>query len=344
MLFEDSPAPKLVGIAKLAASSEVLEAKSRVEYFELETRSFIGRCSGERMPFVWTVNPYRGCEFGCKYCYARYAHEFMELRDPQQFERKIYAKRFEPSAFRAELKKVKPGESVWIGTATDPYQPAERRYRITRRMLKVFSDQRGFKLGITTKSDLVARDTELISAIARRNIIHINMTVTTTDAALARLVEPLAPRPDLRFGAVRKLADAGVRVTVLAHPVMPLINDSEHNLDAVCAAASHAGAVSFSAAPLFLKPCSKQVFLPFLEQHFPHLVRRYRERYDENAYLRGHYPEMIQERVRKLIARYNFAPRDADYQPPEWPGDDQLTLFAETTNHEQGTTNGIPGT
>ena len=327
MLFEDSPAPQLVGIATLAAGSALLETKTKVEYFELETRSFIGRCSGERMPFVWTVNPYRGCEFGCHYCYARYAHEFMELRDPREFERKIYAKGFNAAAFRAELKKVKPGESVWIGTATDPYQPAERRYRITRRMLEIFSSQGGNKLGITTKSDLVARDTEVIAEIARKNIIHINMTVTTTDTALARLLEPMAPRPDLRLAAIRKLADAGVRVTVLANPVMPLITDSKENLEAVCAAAAKAGAVSFSAAPLFLKPCSKQVFMPFLEQHFPHLVRRYRERYDANAYLRGHYPATLQERVSKLVARYNFEPRDADYQPPEWPGDAQLGLF-----------------
>lgn len=328
MLFEDSPAPKLVGIARLAAGSARLEAKTRVEYFELETRNFIGRCSGERMPFIWTVNPYRGCEFGCHYCYARYAHEFMELRDPREFERKIFAKRFNAATFRAELKKVKPGESVWIGTATDPYQPAERRYRITRRMLEVLSTQGGNKLGITTKSDLVARDVEVIAEIARKNIIHINMTVTTTDTALARLVEPMAPRPDLRLAAIRKLADQGIRVTVLANPVMPLITDSEENLEAVCAAAAKAGAVSFSAAPLFLKPCSKQVFIPFLERHFPHLVRRYRERYDVNAYLRGHYPETLQERVRKLVARYNFGPRDADYQPPEWPGEAQLGLFA----------------
>ena len=327
MLFEDSPAPQLVGIAKLAAGSALLEAKTKVEYFELETRSFIGRCSGERMPFVWTVNPYRGCEFGCHYCYARYAHEFMELREPRQFERKIYAKRFDAARFRNELKKVKPGESIWIGTATDPYQPAERRFRITRRMLEIFSKQGGHKLGMTTKSDLVARDAELIGAIARKNIIHINVTVTTTDAALARLVEPMAPRPDLRLSAVRKLADAGVRVTVLANPVMPLITDSEENLDAVCAAAAKAGAVSFSAAPLFLKPCSKQVFMPFLEQHYPHLVRRYRERYDANAYLRGHYPERIQDLVRKLVARYDFGPRDADYQPPDWQGEAQLGLF-----------------
>src|SRR5580704_8917399 len=123
MLFDDNPSPPLAGIARLAAASDLLEAKKRVEYFELETRRFIGRGSG-RMREIFTVNPYRGCEFGCKYCYARYAHEFMELRDPDLFERKIYAKRFQPEPFRQELRKVKSGESVWIGTATDPYQPA----------------------------------------------------------------------------------------------------------------------------------------------------------------------------------------------------------------------------
>src|SRR5438477_1439004 len=141
MLFEDDHAPKLVGIARLAASANALEAKRKVEYFELETRRFIGRGSG-RMASIWTLNPYRGCEFGCKYCYARYAHEFMELRDPQQFERKIYAKRFHAAAFRAELSKVKAGESLWIGTATDPYQPAERRYSITRQILEVIAKER----------------------------------------------------------------------------------------------------------------------------------------------------------------------------------------------------------
>src|SRR5438477_5995396 len=181
VLFEMPERTELVGIARLAAHSDLLEAKRRVEYFELPTRNFIGRCSGWRMPFVWTVNPYRGCEFGCKYCYARFAHEFMELRDPQQFETRIYAKRFSREAFRKELLKVKPGESVWIGTATDPYQPAERRFRITRQMLQVLAEEQGHKLGITTKSDLIARDADLLEQISRRSILHINVTITTLD-------------------------------------------------------------------------------------------------------------------------------------------------------------------
>jgi len=323
MLFDDHPAPKLVGIARLAASSDLLEAKKRVEYFELETRRFIGRGSG-RMREIFTVNPYRGCEFGCKYCYARYAHEFMELRDPELFERKIYAKRFHAPWFRDELRKLKRGETIWIGTATDPYQPAERRFRIARRMLEVFAGERGFILGITTKSDLVARDTELLARIGRTNSVSVHLTITTLDEALARLLEPRAPRPALRVAALRKLTDAGIRVGVLAHPMLPLINDSEKSIEAVCAAAAGNGASSFSASPLFLKPCAQQVFFPFLEQHFPHLLRRYKERYQANAYLKGYNPEMISERVRKVLLRHNFPPRKL----AEWPVDDQLELFA----------------
>src|SRR6202521_3265435 len=173
MLFDDDPPPKLVGIARLAASSDLLESKRQVEYLELETRRFIGRGSG-RMRSIWTINPYRGCEFGCKYCYARYAHEFMELRDPELFERKIYAKRFHAPWFREELRRLKTGETIWIGTATDPYQTAERRFRITRRMLEFVAAERGLVLGITTKSDLVARDAELLARIARRNTVSVH--------------------------------------------------------------------------------------------------------------------------------------------------------------------------
>jgi DNA repair photolyase len=322
MLSDDNPPPNLVGIARLAASSGILQAKRSVEYLELETRRFIGRGSG-RMQSIWTLNPYRGCEFGCKYCYARYAHEFMELRDPVQFERKIFAKRFDAASFHAEVKRLKRGESVWIGTATDPYQPAERRFQITRKILDVFAANSGLDLGITTKSDLVSRDVEILGRIARKNLIRVHLTITTLEETLARLLEPRAPRPGLRLAAVRKLTECGIPVSVLAHPVMPLINDSEQSLDAVCEAAVKNGASSFSAAPLFLKPCSQQVFFPFLEKHFPHLLRRYRERYEKNAYLKGHYPEMIAERLEKIRARHRLGRREIS----EWPVGDQLELF-----------------
>jgi len=327
-LFGEHPAePRLVGIARMAAASQPLESKRRVEYLEIEARTFIGKCSNPAMPFVWTINPYRGCEFACRYCYARYTHEFMEMRDPQLFETRIFAKQFSPEAFRADLARVRPRQSVWIGTATDPYQPAERRFRVTRRILEVLAEGHGRSIGITTKSDLVARDADLLRRIASSNSVRVNVTVTTVDEKLARLLEPLAPRPALRLAAVRALTGAGIRCTVLAHPVMPLVNDSEESLDTVCNAAAHAGAASFSAAPLFLKPCSKPVFFEFLDRRFPHLAARYRQRYEHHAYLRGAYPEMLRERVDKLIARYGFTPRGAG-ETDEWPSGPQLEVFA----------------
>jgi DNA repair photolyase len=318
---------KLIGIARMAAEAPGLEAKRRVEYFELSARSYLARVDSARAPFGWTVNPYRGCEFGCKYCYARYTHEFMELREPGQFERKIFAKKFDPARFREELRALPLGETVALGTATDPYQPAERRYGVTRQMLEVFAGIAGFHLGITTKSDLIARDVELLKEVARRHYVRLSMTVTTVDVELARLLEPMAPRPDLRLAAVRTLADAGLRVVVGCSPVMPLINDSEASMDALARAVAAAGAHSMWGNVLFLKPCAYQVFLPFLEERFPELVRKYRERYDRAAYLRGAYPEMIQERVEKIRKRHGLDRKAAEREPELWPHDPQMHLF-----------------
>src|SRR5438132_9106289 len=128
----DVKTSRLVGIARMAAESPHVRERAEVDYFALETRTALNRESTGRMPFAWTINPYRGCEFGCKYCYARYTHEFMELRDSLEFEQKIYVKQQAAWLLRHDLKKVKPGESIALGTATDPYQPAERRYGITR--------------------------------------------------------------------------------------------------------------------------------------------------------------------------------------------------------------------
>jgi DNA repair photolyase len=309
----------LAGIAKLAAQSLPLEAKRQVEYRELEARSILNRTK-PAMPFEWTVNPYRGCEFGCVYCYARYTHEFME-HDPAAFEDLIYAKANAARLLAADLRKASRAETIAIGTATDPYQPAERRYGKTRELLQVLARDRGRRVFITTKSDLVTRDIDLLTTISAANTLHINMTVTTLDAKLARILEPRAPRPDLRIEAVRKLSAAGIATGVFASPVLPLINDSERSLDAVAKAARDAGALRFGAQVLFLRPPSRGVFFAFLTQHFPHLVRRYRERYDNAVYLKGAYPETIRDRVHKLRELYGLDTGSA--APPPEP-----TLFA----------------
>jgi DNA repair photolyase len=327
-LFPDwPPSNGLIGIAKLAAEGPLLEAKRRVEYHELPTRKFITRCSSTRVPFEYTINPYRGCEFGCKYCYARYTHEFMEMRDPEEFEVRIFAKEWNASAFRTELAKIAKREHIAIGTATDPYQPAERRYGITRKMLEIVVQDRGRHIWITTKSDLVSRDVDLLRRISERNRVSVNMTVTTIDEQLARLLEPYAPRPSLRLAAVRTLTGAGIPCGVLCCPLMPLINDSERDIDAVAHAAFEAGATSFWGNVLFLKPCSKQVFMPFLEEHFPHLVRRYRTRFENSAFLRGEYPETVTKRVHAARERYGLHRSSPEYEPEWLSEEDQMLLF-----------------
>ena len=318
---------QLVGIARLAASGELLAAKRSVEYFELPTRRFLNRTT-ERMPFQWTINPYRGCEFGCVYCYARYTHEFMELDTVEAFERKIFAKQFFAASLAAELRKISRKDWIAIGTATDPYQPAERRFEVTREILKVFAAGRGRRLGITTKSDLVVRDIELLQEIARGNIVHVNFTLTTMDEKLARLLEPRAPRPELRLAAARQLTEAGIQAGVFPNPVMPMLTDGEASLDAVAKAAAEAGATFFGGGVLFLKPCAKQVFLPFIQHHFPDLAPEYDRLYKAGAFLRGEYGERIRDRVRRVRARYGLGDAPIEYTPELWqPEPEQGNLF-----------------
>ena len=311
----------------MAAESPLLEAKRRVEYFELGARTYIARCDSPRMPFRHTINPYRGCEFACKYCYARYTHGFMELRDPRAFEEKIFAKRWNPSAFRQELSKIPPGEPIAIGTATDPYQPAEKRYGVMRSILRVFAGGSGRKIGITTKSDLVTRDLELLRAIASANVLHINLTITTMNEALARKMEPYAPRPGLRMSAVKSLVRAGLSAGVFMKPTLPLINDSEREINGVAAAAADAGASYFAGGEVFLKEEAKQMMFPWIDEHFPHLSSRYRRWFAASAFLDGAYIERTAARMEAARELYRLPPRPFDYHPEHWAGEPQLSLF-----------------
>jgi DNA repair photolyase len=276
--FSDAK-PQLVGIARLASQGETLRQGHEVEYFTLPVRSLLNRCTGVRMPFTWTINPYRGCEFACKYCYARYTHEFMEMRDGVDFEQKIFVKQHAADLLRQELHQVRSGEEIALGTATDPYQPGERRFEVTRAILEEFARHRGLEIGIVTKSNLVLRDVDVLQQIAKNNRLYINITITTLKADLARVLEPRAPRPDLRLEAMQKLNQAGVAAGVICAPVLPGITDSPRDLEALVKATAKAGGKYIFANSLFLKPCSAAVFVPFLEKEFPQLVESYRQRY-----------------------------------------------------------------
>jgi DNA repair photolyase len=323
---------RLIGIARLASQGESLREGHQVEYFTLPSRSLLNRCVSNRsMPFTWTINPYRGCEFGCKYCYARYTHEFMEMRDGVDFEQKIYVKQHAAQLLRQELRRVKPEEAIALGTATDPYQPAERRYEVTHAILEEFARHSGYELGIVTKSNLILRDLDLLRDMAKLNPLSVHVTVTTLNVELARILEPRAPRPDLRLEAVRALSAAGLRVGLSCSPVVPGITDSPADLEALVRAASEAGADYVFANPLFLKPCSAAVFLPFLEQNFPDLIENYRKRYQDRAFLPPAYGKHLSQLIAHLRQKYNLAHRDRrPSYATKWPVqafDEQLKLF-----------------
>jgi DNA repair photolyase len=326
--------PRLVGIARLASQGESIREGHHVEYFTLLAKSLLNRCVSKRqMPFTWTINPYRGCEFGCRYCYARYTHEFMEMRDGMEFEQKIYVKQRAAGLLRHELRRVKPDESIALGTATDPYQPAERRYEVTRGILEEFARHRGFELGIVTKSNLIVRDIELLKQVAQANRVSVHVTITTLDVNLARILEPRAPRPDLRLDAVRTLVQAGLRVGISCSPVVPGITDSPADLEALIRASAEAGAEYVFANPLFLKPCSAAIFLPFLGQNFPHLADNYRQRYQDRAFLPPVYAKRLSQLIARLREKYKLTRahhRERSAFATNWPVqafEEQLNLF-----------------
>jgi DNA repair photolyase len=257
----------------------------------------------------------------------------MEMRDGMEFEQKIYVKQHAADLLRHELRRVKSGESIALGTATDPYQPAERRYEVTRAILDEFARHRGFELGIVTKSNMVTRDLELLKEVAKSNRISIHITITTLDTELARILEPRAPRPDLRLEAVRALAEAGLRVGISCSPVVPGITDAPGDLEALIRAAAESGADYVFANPLFLKPCSAAVFLPFLEQNFPHLTENYRRRYQDRAFLPPAYAKRLSQLVRRLREKYKLTSAQRGARAAfatKWPVqgfDEQLSLF-----------------
>jgi DNA repair photolyase len=311
-----------VGIARLAAKSPAAETRrksaEKPEYFLLPVKSILNHCDSQRVPFDWTINPYRGCEFGCKYCYARYTHEYMEI-DGGEFERKIFVKQdagvllardiSQKYSYESESSRYTQSEHIAIGTATDPYQPAEKEYGVTRACLEELAKREGLSISVVTKSNQIVRDIDLYRRIAAKSALSLNITITTLRPRLARLLEPRAPRPDLRVRAVRELREAGLNVGVSASPLLPGINDGEGELEAVAAAVRDAGAQWFFSGVLFLMPSSAKKFLPFIREKFPRLARQYEQWYAKNGYAPEEYRKKASERVHRIRQKYGFATR-----------------------------------
>jgi DNA repair photolyase len=323
------------GIARLAVEAGHADDGHLVEFKSLQARSILNRSVSKRQLWMaWSINPYRGCEFGCRYCYARYTHEFMapkipesaggdsmgaapstastnavDLRDPETFERLIFLKQNAAWLLEQELRKIDPSEEIALGTATDPYQPIERRARITRSLLEVFSRRSGYRLGIVTKSSLIVRDVDLLAEIASHNVLVVHITITTPDAKLARILEPRAPRPDIRFQTVRRLRQAGIRTGILCSPLLPGITDSEEAIDGMARRAAEADASFFAANPLFLKPCSRPTYLSFVREHFPSLLPDYAKRFGNADFAAPAYKREMAAIVERACRKYRLGER-----------------------------------
>ena len=281
--------------------------RAGVEYFPLQVRSILNRSKASRLPFDWTINPYRGCEFGCTYCYARYTHNFFDLTAWKAFESKIFFKQNAASALRRELKKRSlEGQRISIGTVTDPYQPAERHFEITRALLEVFTQVKGLDLAITTKSPLILRDLDLLTELDQKHTVRVNVTITTVDPVLARRTELRAPTPGARLRALDGLAQEGIATQVFCMPIMPEINSSEETLWPLLERARDYGASDVVASPLFLRRDAKARFMPWLQEEFPDLVPLYRQLFGNRSYLEPLHAEQLLATFRRLRLRAGF--------------------------------------
>ena len=304
-------------------------------------RTAITRNESPDIPFDRSINPYRGCEHGCIYCFARPTHAFHDLSPGLDFESRLFAKPDAAKLLRQELAKrnykVAP---LAIGTNTDGYQPIEREWGITRSVVEVLAETK-HPLLITTKSDRLLRDIDLLAAMARDDLVGVAISVTTLDAALARTLEPRAPHPRRRLAAIRKLIDSGVPTQVNISPIIPAITD--HEIETIMAAAAEAGAIRASYILMRLPYEVAPLFRAWLAAHYPdraekvmHMVQDIRGGRDNDPGFftrmkgQGIWPQLIRQRVRRAAREHGmdrcFPPLRCDlFRPPERDG--QMELF-----------------
>lgn len=271
-----------------------------MRFYEVQARSVLNRVPAKsRMPFRWTINPYRGCAHACQFCYARPTHKYLGFDAGRDFEREIVVKVNAPEVLRAEL--AKPSwqrEHVALGTNTDPYQWVEGRYRLMEGIWEALRDAAN-PCSVLTKSPLVLRDLALLVQIARRTQISASLSIPTLDERAWRETEPHTPNPRARLEAVAELNRAGIPTGVLIAPLMPGINDAPHQLEPLLQAAADAGATHVGGIALHLRGEVKDVFYGWMSKHRPELLSRYRELYGRGAYA----PPQERQRLAALVRR-----------------------------------------
>lgn len=300
-----------------------LAQRSFTRYLAYDAREILNSPAATHMGF-WSINPYVGCEFGCSYCYARDTHRWAIQRardagrldaDPvwdrlspgELFEQRILVKRDAAAILRRTLQpKVIGTTDIVIGTATDCYQPAERRFGITRTVLETLLEWRGLRLGIITKSPLITRDLELLVALAAQHTLRIHLSLASTDPVIIRKLEPRTPLPHARLRALRKLVAAGLTAELLVAPVVPLLTDSRASLARLFAAARDAGASRVHVAPLRLGAAARRQFLPHIAKQFPQLADRYARHFAAGPHVHRRYAEALDRRADGLRRAYGL--------------------------------------
>src|SRR3989441_3040905 len=299
----------------------------QVEWVEIQVKSVLNRVQG--MPFRWSINPYRGCSHSCIFCYARRTHWFLDQDGVNGWGSRIFVKVNAPEVLRRELAHHSwTREEVHLGTATDPYQPAEGSYKISRQILEALLAAQT-PVNIVTRSTMIIRDVDLLTRLAAGPGAMVCFSIATMDAAVAREIEPDVPPPLRRLEALRSLAQAGVPVAVLLAPVIPGITDHPKQLAAVVMAAKDYGASSLWTNALHLGDVTRQAFFQYLERKRPELIPEYERMYG-GKYAPSDYRRRIQDVVAALKLRSGFGvpsdhPRTTPPKPRSLP--EQLSLL-----------------
>ena len=287
------------------------------EVQEIHCKTLLNRIDIPSFPFQWTLNPYRGCRHACRYCYARPTHEFFGLDAGREFEQRVFAKVNAPEVLRQELRRPKwKNEAIAIGTASDPYEPAEMEYRLTRRILQVLCEFQT-PASITTKGVLVRRDVDVLRELARVADVRVNFSVGSIDEGVWKLTEPGAPSPLARLEAMQFLVENGVNAGVMMAPLLPGISDSTESIYDVAEAAAAHGARFIGANVLFLKPGSKEWFMPMLRETFPHLAPGYAKMYAKTYAPRDYTSSVMKvvDQARRSVGLASMEPTKSMHAP-----------------------------
>ncbi|MDQ3762652.1 MAG: Rv2578c family radical SAM protein [Actinomycetota bacterium] len=306
-LSDESAQDTLFGVGDVITRTFDTPEFRGMTFYEVRARSILNKVpSGSRMPFEWTVNPYRGCGHACVYCFARRTHEYLDLDVGIDFNSKIVVKVNAPELLRKELTFSRwAGNHIAMGTNVDPYQRAEGRYGLMSGILEALRDARN-PFSILTKGTLVLGDLDLLREAAEVTDVSVNVSVGFVDEALWRQVEPGTPAPRARLSVCRTLTDAGIGCGVLMAPILPYLTDSPSQLEATVCAIAAAGARSVTPLVLHLRPGAREWYLSWLAREHPQLVPRYHELYGRGAYAPKAYQRGISSRVVELARRYGI--------------------------------------